>query len=150
MKSLIENLKHKWKAQPIAFICLIAISVMVVATIFICCINVYNRDKKIIEYIDEANKAKQDEANKAKQEAQQKALRKKKNQLFLTLLEGLCIIHQEGWKELDDLESAIYYYNHLIDEGYEEIIFLKGIKIKSPYVQKDIKSGKLRLRSFLD
>jgi hypothetical protein len=39
------------------------------------------------------------------------------------------------------LEAAVHFYNYLIDEGYD----LKDIKIESPYVQKDMKSGKLTI-----
>ena len=127
----MKDLKQDWKAQPVAFIWSFAMVIMVVATIFICCTNVYNRNKKIdvtIEQIKEADKAQ----------------RMYKNQTFLGLLQCLCIINQEGqkgWKNQEELEAAVHFYNHLIGEGYD----LKDIKIESPYVQKDTKSGMLKL-----
>lgn len=63
----MKDLKQDWKAQPITFICSFAMVIMVVTTIFICCMNVYNRNKKIdaaIEQIREANKAQQQRANR--------------------------------------------------------------------------------------
>lgn len=131
IKRFIKDLKQDWKAQPITFICSFAMFIMVVATIFICCTNVYNRNKKIdaaIEQIKEADNAK----------------RMYKNQTFLGLLQCLCIINQEGqkgWKNPEELEAAVHFYNHLIDEGYD----LKDIKIESPYVQKDTNTGKLTI-----
>ena len=62
--------------------------------------------------------------------------------MFLGLLKCLCIINQEEWKKHEELEAAVHFYNHLIGEGYD----LKDIKIESPYVQKDTKSGKLKLK----
>lgn len=47
IKRLIKDLKQDWKASPVTFICSFAMTIMVVATIFICCMNVYNRNKKI-------------------------------------------------------------------------------------------------------
>lgn len=132
IKRLIKDLKQDWKASPVTFICSFAMTIMVVATIFICCMNVYNRNEKIdaaIKQIKEADNAQ----------------RMYKNQTFLGLLKCLCIINQEGqkgWKNLEELEAAVHFYNHLIGEGYD----LKDIKIESPYVQKDTKSGKLKLK----
>lgn len=73
------------------------------------------------------------------------ARRMYKNQTFLGLLQCLCIINQEGqkgWKNPEELEAAVHFYNHLIGEGYD----LKDIKIESPYVQEDTNTGKLKLK----
>lgn len=141
-------MKLKWKKiwkkiQPIDIIGSSAISIMIIAAIafflFICCTNVYNRNKKIDAAIEQIKKT-----NEAQQKADN-AQRMYKNQMFLGLLQGLCIINQEGqkgWKKYDELEAAVHFYNHLINEGYD----LKDIKIESPYVQKDTNTGKLKLK----
>lgn len=77
------------------------------------------------------------------------AQRMYKNSMFLGLLQCLYIINQEGqkgWTKHDELEAAVYFYNHLIDEGYD----LKDIKIESPYLQKDTNSGKLKLKPLMN
>lgn len=128
----------KWKIQPIDITGSSAIAIMIITFIcylgfgIFCIYSTQSRNEKIdatIEQIKEADNAK----------------RMYKNQTFLGLLKCLCIINQEGqkgWKNPEELEAAVHFYNHLIDEGYD----LKDIKIESPYVQKDTKSGKLKLK----
>ena len=127
----------KWKIQPIDIIGSSAITIMIITFIcylgfgIFCIYSTQSRNEKVdatIEQIKEADKVQ----------------RMYKNQTFLGLLQCLCIINQEGqkgWKNPEELEAAVHFYNHLISEGYD----LKDIKIESPYVQKDTNSGKLKL-----
>ena len=132
-----QTVPLKWSSDldiPVA----IVIAIMIITFIcylgfgIFCIYSTQSRNEKVdatIEQIKEADNAK----------------RMYKNQTFLGLLQCLCIINQEGqkgWKNLEELEAAVHFYNHLIDEGYD----LKDIKIESPYVQKDTKSGKLKLK----
>lgn len=131
-----QTAQLKWSSDldiPVA----IVIGIMIITFIcylgfgIFCIYSMQNRNEKVdvtIEQIKEADKAQ----------------RMYKNQTFLGLLKCLCIINQEGqkgWKNQEELEAAVHFYNHLIGEGYD----LKDIKIESPYVQKDTKSGKLKL-----
>lgn len=124
----------KWSYDldiPVAIVIAIMIITFICYLVFgiFCIYSTQSRNEKIdttIEQIKEADSAK----------------RMYKNQMFLGLLKCLCIINQEEWKKHEELEAAVHFYNHLIGEGYD----LKDIKIESPYVQKDTKSGKLKLK----
>ena len=124
----------KWSYDldiPVAIVIAIMIITFICYLVFgiFCIYSTQSRNEKIdttIEQIKEADNAK----------------RMYKNQMFLGLLKCLCIINQEEWKKHEELEAAVHFYNHLIGEGYD----LKDIKIESPYVQKDTKSGKLKLK----